>query len=219
MAGVLQPVNMFDIRVDILELIAIDYAIRKSKPHITETITQVDLVLYEKWERSNRLNIMFIRSKVPINVRGSNEHYDNVQELLMAIERQFKTSKKSLASTLIMRFTSMRLTNVKGVRDHINKMRHLATRLRALEVEMTDSFLVHFILNTLPPQYTPFKISYKTHMDKWSIDELLTMCGQEEARLIPEMRESALTVSQGKRSVQAKAKGKVKIQPQAYIKK
>ncbi|KAL4312678.1 hypothetical protein GQ457_01G005410 [Hibiscus cannabinus] len=197
----------------------IDYAIRKSEPNITDNNNQADLALYEKWERSNRLSIMFIKSKVPADVRGSIEQYENVQDLLAAIEKQFQTSQKSLASTLIMKFTSLKLTTVKGVRDHINKMRDLAARLKALEVEMPDSFLVHYILNTLPPQYGPFKISYNTHKDKWSIDELLTMCDQEEGRLILEMGESALTVTQGKRPVQAKQRGNAKMQPQADIKK
>ncbi|KAL4304232.1 hypothetical protein GQ457_10G014510 [Hibiscus cannabinus] len=197
----------------------IDYAIRKSEPSITDNSNQADLALYEKWERSNRLSIMFIKSKVPADVRGSIEQYENVQDLLAAIEKQFHTSQKSLASTLIMKFTSLKLTTVKGVRDHINKMRDLAARLKALEVEMSDSFLVHYILNTLPPQYGPFKISYNTHKDKWSIDELLTMCDQEEGRLILEMGESALTVTQGKRPVHAKQRGKAKMQPQSDIKK
>ncbi|KAL4363863.1 hypothetical protein GQ457_04G012690 [Hibiscus cannabinus] len=197
----------------------IDYAIRKSEPNITDNSNQADLALYEKWERSNRLSIMFIKSKVPADVRGSIEQYENVQDLLTAIEKQFQTSQKSLASTLIMKFTSLKLTTVKGVRDHINKMRDLAARLKALEVEMSDSFLVHYILNTLPPQYGPFKIYYNTHKDKWSIDELLTMCDQEEGRLILEMGESALTVTQGKRPVQAKQREKAKMQPQADIKK
>ncbi|KAL4325263.1 hypothetical protein GQ457_11G002710 [Hibiscus cannabinus] len=197
----------------------IDYAIMKSEPSITDNNNQADLALYEKWERSNRLSIMFIKSKIPADVRGSIEQYKNVQDLLVAIAKQFQTSQKSLASTLIMKFTSLKLTTVKGVRDHTNKMRDLAARLKALEVEMSDSFLVHYILNTLPSQYGPFKISYNTYKDKWSIDELLTMCDQEEGRLKLEMGESALTVTQGKRSVQAKQKGKAKMQPQADIKK
>ncbi|GMI66081.1 hypothetical protein HRI_000277400 [Hibiscus trionum] len=118
-----------------------------------------------------------------------------------------------------MKFRSLKLTTVKGVRDQINKMRDLASRLKALEVEMSESFLVHYILNTLPPQYGSFKITYNTHKDKWSIDEILTMCDQEEGRLILEMGESTLTVTQGKRSIQAKQKEKAKIQPQAKIKK
>ena len=39
---------------------------------------------------------------------------------------------------------------------------------------MFESFLVHYIPNTLLKQYGRFKkISYNTHTNKWSINELL----------------------------------------------
>ena len=72
------------------------------------------------------------------------------------------------------------------------KMRNIAAQLKNLEIEMFESFLVHYILNTLPKQYRPFKISYNTPKDKWSINELMTMCVQDEGRLIMELGESAL---------------------------
>ncbi|KAF7820704.1 Retrovirus-related Pol polyprotein from transposon TNT 1-94 [Senna tora] len=72
------------------------------------------------------------------------------------------------------------------------------TQLKTLEVELPDSFLVYSILNSLPPQYGPFKISYNTHKQKWSINEVLTMCVQEEERLLEEMGESAHLANQGK---------------------
>ena len=92
-------------------------------------------------------------------------------------------------------------------------------QLKTLEVEMSDSFLVHFILNTLPQQYGPFKISYKTHKDKWSINELLTMCFQEEGKLKMELGESALMAMKRNDQNQAKKKGKGKISAQGGIKK
>ena len=107
--------------------------------------------------------------------------------MLKAIDDQFITSDKTLASTLIMKFSSLRLTSVKGVREYIMKMRDISAQLKKLEVDMSESFLVHFILNTLPHEYGPFKISYNTHKDKWSINELMTMCVQEEERLVMEM--------------------------------
>ncbi|XP_034681558.1 uncharacterized protein LOC117911309 [Vitis riparia] len=99
------------------------------------------------------------------------------------------------------------------------QMRDIAAQLKILEVEMSDSFLVHFILNTLPQQYGPFKISYDTHKDKWSINELLTMCVQEEGRLKMELGENALMTMEGNDQNQAKKKGKSKIPPQGGIKK
>jgi len=82
---------------------------------------------------------------------------------------------------------------------------------------------VHFILNTLLHEYGSFKISYNTHKDKWSINKLMTMCVQEEERLVMEMGESALlTTAYGKNKAtksQANQKGNNKISPQVVIKK
>ena len=108
---------------------------------------------------------------------GFCDQHDKVKALLKATDEQFETSDKALASTLIMRFSSLRLTNVRGVREHIMQMRDIAAQLKTLEVDMmSDSFFVNYILNTLPHQCGPFKISYNTYKDKWSINKLLTMC-------------------------------------------
>ncbi|RVW30939.1 Retrovirus-related Pol polyprotein from transposon TNT 1-94 [Vitis vinifera] len=175
----------------------IDYAIRKDEPHkITDTSTPEQILLYERWEKSNRLSVMYIKTKI--------------------------SADKALASTLIMKFTSLKLTGVRGVREHIMEMRDIVAQLKKLEVEMSESFLVHFILNTLPPQYGPFKISYNTHKDKWSINELMTMCVQEKGRLLMEQGESAMLVTQrkGKKGKsQASQKGKQQIPPKSDIKK
>jgi len=96
------------------------------------------------------------------------------------------------------------------VHDHIMHIRDIVAQLKALEVTMSDSFLVCYILSTLLVQYTPFKISYNTHKDKWSINELLIMCVQEEKRLIMEQGERVYLIVQGKKKGdQAKNKGKI----------
>ncbi|KAL4366702.1 hypothetical protein GQ457_05G014270 [Hibiscus cannabinus] len=84
---------------------------------------------------------MFIKSKVPADVRGSIEQYKNVQDLLAAIEKQFQTSQKSLASTLIMKFTSLKLTTVKDCikRKQTNKSKKGSKRsLTILEIIHSD---------------------------------------------------------------------------------
>ena len=43
----------------------IDYAIRKDEPPaITDESSPADVALYERWKRSNRLNVMFIKTKI-----------------------------------------------------------------------------------------------------------------------------------------------------------
>ena len=174
---------------------------------------------------------MFIKTKITASIRGSVEQYEKVRDLLKAIDEQFVTSEKALASTLIMKFSTIRLTTVKGVRDHIMQMRDIAAQLKKLEVDISESFLVHFILNTIPQQYGPFKISYNTHKDKWSINELMTMCVQEEERLVMELGESTMLATvRGKNKAdkidksqastsKTNQKGKGKIPPQTDIKK
>ena len=156
---------------------------------------------------------MFIKTKISTGIRGSVEQIDKVKPFLKAIDEQFVTSDKALASTLIMQFSSTKLTGITGVLDHIMRMKDIAAQLKSLEVTMSYTFLVHSILNTLPQQYSPFKISYNTHKDKWSINELLTMCVQEEGRLMMEEGEKVnLTTFGKKRKDQAKRKGKILVQ-------
>jgi hypothetical protein len=80
----------------------IDYAIRKDEPvGITEASTPDEVDLYEKWERSNRLFVMFIKTKISAGIRGSIEHHENVKDLIKAIDEQFVSSDKTRVSTLI----------------------------------------------------------------------------------------------------------------------
>jgi len=81
----------------------IDYAIRKDEPPgITETSTPDVVDLYEKWERSNRLSVMFIKTNISASIRSSVDQHEKVKDLLKAIDDQFITSDKAFANTLIM---------------------------------------------------------------------------------------------------------------------
>ena len=141
----------------------IDYTIRKEEPApITETSSAEDVCIYDKWERSNRLSMMFIKTKISTDIRGFVEQINKVKPLLKAVDEQFETYDKTLASTLIMQFSFAKLTWTRGVRDHIMHVRDITTQLQTLEVSMSNTFLVHYILNTMPQQYSPFKISYNT---------------------------------------------------------
>ena len=158
---VIQPTNISDFKCDIPELrgnnykvwkervllhlgwMDIDHTIKKEKPDpITETSTTEAICLYDKWERSNRLSMMFIKTKISANIRCSVEQINKVKPLLKAIDEQFETSDKALANTLIMQFSSTKLTGTRGVCDHIMHMRDIVAQLQTLEVTMSDTFLV-----------------------------------------------------------------------------
>ena len=103
--AVIQPANISDFKCDIPELrgdnykvwkervllylgwMDIDYAIRKEEPDpITETSTAEAVCLYDKWERSNRLFMMFIKTKISAGIRGSVEQINKAKPLLKSID-------------------------------------------------------------------------------------------------------------------------------------
>jgi hypothetical protein len=174
-----------------LGCLELDLALREDEPPaLTDTSTPLEVTKHERWERSNRLSLMFMKSHVTKGIRGSIPECKKATEFMRAVEEQFVSSDKALASTLMKKLSSKTFDRSRSVREHIMEMRDMAAQLKSLEVDISDSFLVHFILNSLPTEYSPFKISYNTHKDKWSVNELLTMCVQEEERLKQEKPQS-----------------------------
>ena len=108
---------------------------------------------------------MFIKTKITIGIRGSIEQYEKVQDFLKVIDGQFITSDKALASTLIMKCSSIGITSIRVVHEHIMQMRDIMDQLKKLGIDMLESFLVHFIFNTLPIN-TSLLRSLTTHIRK-----------------------------------------------------
>ena len=59
--------------------------------------------------------------------------------------------------------TTMKYDGKKGIQQHILNMTEKAAKLKALGMSMDESFLVQFILTSLPSQFAPFKIHYNTN--------------------------------------------------------
>ncbi|KAG6531602.1 hypothetical protein ZIOFF_005417 [Zingiber officinale] len=100
-----------------------------------------------------------------------------------------------------------------GVRGHILRMNDMTAQLKAMDMEISEGFLVHFIMTSLPSQFGPFKINYNTQKEKWKMSKLINMCDQEEERLKAETLDSAhfTTQRQGKkRKLHGKDKRHVK---------
>ncbi|XP_044479425.1 uncharacterized protein LOC123206322 [Mangifera indica] len=183
----------------------LDLAIREEEPlALTESSTPQQIAYYEQWKKSNRLSMMLMKAHVSKSIRGLVPECKKAKDLMKAIEEQFVTSNKALASTLMKKLSGMKFDNSKGVRQHGMRMRDIATKLKSLNIDALDPFLVHFALNSLLMEYSPFKISYNTHKENWSVNKLLTMCVQEEERLKHEKldmkQENANLVTRGNRN-------------------
>ena len=77
----------------------------------------------------------------------------------------------------------MRYKGNGNIREYIMKMSHLASKLRAHNLDLFEDLLVHLVLIYLPTQFSQFKVSYNCQKETWSLNELISHCVQEEERL------------------------------------
>jgi len=82
------------------------------------------------------------------------------------VEGRFRSPDKSLAGTLMSELMTMKFTETVSMQAHIIEMTNIAARLKTLGMAVDDSFLVQFILNSLPPRYGLFRINYNGLKDK-----------------------------------------------------
>ncbi|GKC35713.1 UBN2_2 domain-containing protein [Tanacetum coccineum] len=167
-----------------LEVMNLDHALRIDPPAaLTAESTADQKRACEQWERSNRMSLMIIKNSISVAIRGAILDSQNAKEYLSSVEEQFKGTSKAHASTLILKMLTTKYYGVSGVREHIMMMSDMANKLKGMDMEISEGFLVHFIMTSLPMQFGHFKINYNTQKEKWKMSELIAMCVQEEERL------------------------------------
>ena len=140
-----------------LGVLDLDSSLRYEKPAALTDNSSVDETnAFDGWERSNRLSLMFMRLTIASNIKTSLLHIETAKHLMTAVEERFRAADKSLAGTLMAQLTTMQYDGVKGMQEHILEMSNIAAKLNGLGMTVDESFLVRFILNSLPPQYGPF---------------------------------------------------------------
>ena len=113
------------------------------------------------------------------------------KEFLANIEKRFVKNEKAEIDTLLTSLISMKYKGKGNVREYILEMSHLASKLKALQLELTEDLLVHLVLISLPAQFNQFKVSYNCQKETWSLNELISHYVQEEERLKQDRTESA----------------------------
>lgn len=178
----------------------LDLALRVEQPaSLTDASTPDDKKYYEKWDRSNRLSLMIIKRGIPESFRGAvSDEVTSAKDFLAEIEKRFVKSDKAEISMLLSIFTSKRYSGKGNIREYIMEMSHIVSRLKTLKIEISEDVLVHIVLNSLPITFDPFKVSYNCQKEKWSLNELISYCVQEEERLKQNKTESAHLASTSK---------------------
>ena len=94
-----------------------------------------------------------------------------------------------------------------NIREYIMKMSHLASKLKALGLDLFNDLVMHLVLIYLLAQFNQFKVNYNCQKEKWNLNELISFCVQEEKRLKKEKTEYAHEVSTSKDEGKRKKKG------------
>ncbi|RDX93482.1 hypothetical protein CR513_24252, partial [Mucuna pruriens] len=158
----------------------INFAIRKDELlDIIETRTSCAIGLYEKWERSNHLSVMFIKTKS-----------QNARKFLEEIEQFFDKKEKVKTSNFLAKFISMKYKDKENIMEYIMEMSNLISKLKSLKLKLGKDLLMHLVLIS---HFAQFKVSYNSQKDKWSFNELISHCVQEEERLYRDKTKIHLT--------------------------
>ncbi|VFQ79214.1 unnamed protein product [Cuscuta campestris] len=128
---------------------------------LTDKSTAEDKIVHERWERCNRMALVLIKNSISIIIRGAIPDSSNAKTYLASVEELFKATSKAHASTLILKMVTTKYDRNSGIREHIMMMNDMACKLKGLDMEISEGFL---------------KV-------KWSMNELIAMCVQEEERL------------------------------------
>ncbi|GAV90730.1 UBN2_2 domain-containing protein [Cephalotus follicularis] len=121
------------------------------------------------------MSLMIMKSSIAITIWGAIPYSNNAKTYITAVEEQFKGSSKAHASILIKKMLTTRYDRTSGVRKHIMMMNDMASKLQGMEMAISEDFLIHFIMTSLPVQFGPFKINYNTQKKKWKMRELIAM--------------------------------------------
>lgn len=116
-------------------------------------------------------------------VKGGFLDTKNEKDFLKSIDDKYRESLKTETGNLMNALTTMRYNGIQSVQEYILKMVDVAEKLNALEVSISDTFLVHVIMNSLPENYTQLKVYYYGLREKWDVNKLIAICVSEEERM------------------------------------
>ena len=187
-----------------LGLMDLDIAIREDSPPEPAADATVDVKgKYERWLKANRIALLVIKRSMSDTVRGGIPDSKNAKEFLTSIHEKFKESDKAETGNLMNDLMTKRYNGMGCVREHILELLDIGARLNALEIPMSDPFLVHVALNSLPNEYSQLKSTYNAQKEKWSLNDLIAICVHEEKHLRSEIADKKVNmVTETKNNVQ-----------------
>ena len=94
---------------------------------------------------------MLIKCVIPETFRGSiSNEVDTAKGFLEDLEKMFVKNEKCESSAFLAKPISMKYTGKGNIREYIIVMSHIASKLKALKLDLLEDLLVHLVLISLP---------------------------------------------------------------------
>ncbi|XP_058761088.1 uncharacterized protein LOC131634436 [Vicia villosa] len=139
----------------VLGCMDLDLSLREERPIATDENPNEAKI--EKWDRSNRMCLMMIKRSIPEVIRGSIAESESAKKFLETIEQFFAKNDKVETSTTLSKLISMSYKGKGNIREYIMEMSLLASKLKALKLELPEDLIVHLVLISLPAHFGQFK--------------------------------------------------------------
>nr|GLL22435.1 uncharacterized protein LOC109168059 [Ipomoea trifida] len=142
--------------------------------------------VHGKWMRSNKMCLNLMKITMAENMKPMMPKVDIASEFLAKVKElsMSEIADKSIAGNLMTELTSMKFDWSVPIHDHYDQMVNIAAKLKGMGMELPESWLVHLVINSLPPaEFGQFRVNYYTLKEKWSFKETKHLLVQEEARL------------------------------------
>ena len=124
-----------------------------------------------KWNNANKKCVAVIKNTIDPNILGSIGECDSAAEYLEKI--------KIIEQLVTKRYYS----NAGTIRDHIMGMCALNSKLKPMNLDLKEEFMVHLVFASLPKEFATFVVNYNSQPEKWNMEKAIAMCAQEEDRL------------------------------------
>ncbi|CAM8993241.1 unnamed protein product [Rhodiola kirilowii] len=126
----------------------LDLALREAKSiHLANSRSAFDRHHLRMWEHSNRMSLMIIHRGIPKAFRGIvPDEISSAKDYLAEFEKRFVENDKAKTSELLANLISLKYSGKGNIREHIMEMSQLASKLKALKLELSENLLVHLVL-------------------------------------------------------------------------
>ncbi|KAK4851952.1 hypothetical protein QYF36_019733 [Acer negundo] len=123
------------------------------------------------------------------------EKEDEEKMVANGYKGKFKKQSKAESGKYLSQLATAVYDGTGDAREHIMKMTNMAMKLRDLNTEIFDSYLVWQVLESLPSEFDVLKTSYNTQGVEWTLDQMTAIVVQEEEIIHKSKKQSAHMVT------------------------